>query len=116
MREIAVLLYVFISNFSWCTNPKILELVQSCPQLPALQKPRVLVDLPQSYSVLVKSAASFQCSKRLMTETYNDDGQAAMLCLVCGNMLCTNSYCCQIEMEKESDKIRIGGFTQHAQR
>ena len=44
-----------------------------------------------------------------------------MLCLICGDMLCTNSYCCQKvvdEGEEQSDeeKLRIGGFTQHAQR
>ncbi len=76
------------------------------------------MDLPQSYSVLVKKAADFQCSKRVVDENYGDDGQAAMLCLVCGAILCTNSYCCQVEIdiEDEEDKLRIGGFNQHAQR
>lgn len=106
---------------SWCTNPKISELVNSCSVLPALQDVRQLLELPESYSVLVKKAAAFQCEKRLVDKPFGDDGQAAMLCLVCGNMLCTNSYCCQVEVEKEdgmdpSKKVRIGGFTQHAQK
>lgn len=95
--------------------------MNSSSTLPALQETKRLLDLPDSYSVLVKKAAAFQCSKRLVDEAYGDDGQAAMLCLVCGTMLCTNSYCCQIEVIKEDSmdsdkKTRIGGFNQHAQR
>lgn len=94
--------------------------MRSSSPLPALQEPKNLQELPESYSVLVKKAASFQCSKRLVEENYADDGQAAMMCLVCGTMLCTNSYCCQTEVEKENaidnKKARIGGFTQHTQR
>jgi E3 ubiquitin-protein ligase UBR2 len=89
---------------------------------PVLQIPRQLVVLPERYSDLVKQASTFQCPQRSDGREYSDDGQAAMLCLVCGEMLCTNSYCCQkvVEVEgeerSEEDKIRIGGFTQHAQR
>lgn len=105
---------------SWCTNPEIPKLVNSTPMLPALQETKQLLQLPESYSVLVKEAAAFQCPQRLVDATYGDDGQATMLCLLCGTMLCTNSYCCQIEVEKEntmeSEKRRIGGFTQHVQR
>ena len=51
-----------------------------------------------------------------------EDSQAAMLCLVCGQMLCSNSYCCQVEVgvdeggQEERGTVRIGGFTSHAQR
>ena len=89
---------------------------------PVLQIPRQLIVLPERYSDLVKQASTFQCPQRSDGREYSDDGQAAMLCLVCGEMLCTNSYCCQkvVEIEgeerNEEDKIRIGGFTQHAQR
>ena len=31
-----------------------------------------------------------------------DVSQAAMLCLLCGKMLCTNSYCCMFEVEDGS--------------
>ena len=78
------------------------------------------MELPKCYSDLVKNAAAFQCSKRLVEESYSDDGQSAMLCLVCGTMICTNSYCCQIEVGRKDsmdsgDKAQIGGFTQHSQ-
>ena len=80
------------------------------------------MDLPERYSDLVKKASTFQCPQRAGGGEYGDDGQAAMLCLICGKMLCTNSYCCQkvVEVEgeerSEEEKLRIGGFTQHAQR
>lgn len=103
---------------SWCTNPELSKLVT--PTLPALQELKQPIQLPDSYSVLVKKAAAFQCPKRLVDVPYGDDGQATMLCLLCGTMLCTNSYCCQVQLEKENsmdgDTRRIGGFTQHVQR
>ena len=43
-----------------------------------------------------------------------DDGQAAMLCLLCGEMVCTNSLCCQKPLEEDAS-IKIGGLTQHTQ-
>lgn len=89
--------------------------------MPTQQDVKPLLELPTNYSDLVKMAAGFQCSRRLVEETYGDDGQAAMLCLVCGTMLCTNSYCCQVEVVKDDTmdsekKTRIGGFTQHVQK
>ena len=97
-------------------------MVHSKTTPPVFQIPRQLIELPERYSDLVKQASTFQCPQRSDGREYSDDGQAAMLCLVCGEMLCTNSYCCQkvVEVEgeerNEEDKIRIGGFTQHAQR
>ena len=86
--------------------------------LPALLEPKELWVLPENYSVLVKAAAAFHCPKRSVNEAFGDDSQATMLCLVCGAMLCTNSYCCQVEIDKEdgNKKVRIGGFTQHVQK
>ena len=105
---------------SWCSHPKLAKLVNSEAVPPVLQNPRQLVELPERYSDLVKQASTFLCPQRAGGREYSD-GQAAMLCLVCGEMLCTNSYCCQKvvdEGEEQSDeeKLRIGGFTQHAQR
>ena len=107
---------------SWCSHPRLPDMVRSETTPPVLQIPRQLIVLPERYSDLVKEASRFQCPQRLDGREYSDDGQAAMLCLVCGEMLCTNSYCCQKVVEgegeerNEEDKIRIGGFTQHAQR
>lgn len=89
--------------------------------LPALRETNKLVVLPDNYSVLVKKAAVFQCAKRVVEEAYGEDAQATMLCLICGALLCTNSYCCQLEVEGRNDKddvkkIRIGGLTQHVQK
>lgn len=102
----------------WCAHPKLAELITTCELLPVLREPRRLVDLPQSYSTLVKKAAEFQCPQHIGDEDFvADEGQAAMLCLVCGEMLCTNSFCCQkgISM-RGGESCRLGGFNQHAQR
>ena len=40
-----------------------------------------------------------------------DDSRAPTMCLVCGTMLCSQSYCCQTEM----DNATVGAATAHAQ-
>ena len=106
---------------SWCSHPRLPELVRSEVTPVVLQIPRQLVELPERYSDLVKKASTFHCPQRSGGREYSDDGQAAMLCLVCGEMLCSNSYCCQKvvdlgEERSDEDTLRVGGFTQHAQR
>lgn len=45
------------------------------------------------------------------------DAQTPVLCLVCGETVCTRSYCCQVEVKVEGEEpIKIGGITNHAQR
>ena len=45
------------------------------------------------------------------------DSQMPMLCLVCGDVICSRSYCCQVEVKVEGEEpIKIGGFTDHVQR
>jgi E3 ubiquitin-protein ligase UBR2 len=102
---------------SWCAHSRLRELDAAAAPPPILRGPRQLISLPQSYSDLVNRASKFQCSNHAVD---GDDGQAAMLCLLCGQMLCTNSYCCMREVEGEETgpghkPLRIGGFTQHAQ-
>ena len=45
-----------------------------------------------------------------------EDSQTTMMCLVCGTMICANSYCCQSEVGLEGGMVRIGGFNKHARR
>lgn len=42
-----------------------------------------------------------------------DDSRAPALCLICGEMLCSQSYCCQTEVEG-GDKV--GACAAHAQK
>ncbi|CAI8025784.1 E3 ubiquitin-protein ligase UBR2, partial [Geodia barretti] len=108
---------------SWSSHSRLRELgagaVASLP--PILRQPRQLISLPRSYSDLVNKASKFKCANHVVD---GDDGQAAMLCLLCGQMLCTNSYCCMTDVEDEEEeednqpghkRLRIGGLTRHAQ-
>lgn len=64
------------------------------------------------------SLCRYRCPKRAVGGEYSEDGQDAMICLLCGKLLCTNSYCCQqtIEVEDSDRPVRVGGFTHHIQR
>uniref|UniRef100_A0A8C7CRX2 E3 ubiquitin-protein ligase n=1 Tax=Oncorhynchus kisutch TaxID=8019 RepID=A0A8C7CRX2_ONCKI len=63
-----------------------------------------LIDLPDDYSALINQASSFTCPK-----SGGDKSRAPTLCLVCGSMLCSQSYCCQTELEGED----VGACTAH---
>uniref|UniRef100_A0A8B9GGR5 E3 ubiquitin-protein ligase n=1 Tax=Amazona collaria TaxID=241587 RepID=A0A8B9GGR5_9PSIT len=63
-----------------------------------------LIDLPDDYSCLINQASNFSCPK-----SGGDKSRAPTLCLVCGTMLCSQSYCCQTELEGED----VGACTAH---
>uniref|UniRef100_A0A8C5AND5 E3 ubiquitin-protein ligase n=1 Tax=Gadus morhua TaxID=8049 RepID=A0A8C5AND5_GADMO len=64
-----------------------------------------LIDLPADYSSLLNQASHFKCPK-------SNDGERKhpTLCLVCGTMLCSQSTCCQSQLEGED----VGACTAHA--
>uniref|UniRef100_A0A8B9C8Q5 E3 ubiquitin-protein ligase n=1 Tax=Anser brachyrhynchus TaxID=132585 RepID=A0A8B9C8Q5_9AVES len=64
----------------------------------------LLIDLPDDYSCLINQASNFSCPK-----SGGDKSRAPTLCLVCGTMLCSQSYCCQTELEGED----VGACTAH---
>lgn len=51
---------------------------------------------------------SFLLNKRC-PKSGGDKSRAPTLCLVCGTMLCSQSYCCQTELEGED----VGACTAH---
>ena len=51
-----------------------------------------LITLPEDYSELINSVSSFTCPN-----SDQEDSRNPTLCLVCGQMLCSQSYCCQCE-------------------
>uniref|UniRef100_A0A8C9SSU5 E3 ubiquitin-protein ligase n=1 Tax=Scleropages formosus TaxID=113540 RepID=A0A8C9SSU5_SCLFO len=78
-----------------------------CFSFPNLSFPREsnrLIDLPDDYSALINQASSFTCPK-----SGGDKSRAPTLCLVCGTMLCSQSYCCQAELDGED----VGACTAH---
>ncbi|OXU27651.1 hypothetical protein TSAR_014521 [Trichomalopsis sarcophagae] len=64
-----------------------------------------LVDLPDDYSELMNTVSMFSCPN-----SDKEDSLNPTMCLVCGGMLCSQSYCCQVEL----NKIMVGACTYHA--
>lgn len=52
-----------------------------------------LIDLPYDYSELVDKVSDFTCPS-----IRNEDSRTPTMCLVCGVMLCSQSYCCQRDL------------------
>ncbi|UYV84135.1 UBR1 [Cordylochernes scorpioides] len=68
-----------------------------------------LITLPKDYSELINSVSDFSCDKS------NDkvESRYPTICLVCGSILCSQSYCCQTIMP--NDGTLYGACTLHAQ-
>lgn len=64
-----------------------------------------LVALPADYSELINTVSLFTCPN-----SEHEDSRNPTMCLVCGQMLCSQSYCCQTEL----NKILVGACTYHA--
>lgn len=72
------------------------------PCVPAVKR---FVALPDDYSDLINSVSTFTCRHNV-----RDDSRNPTMCLVCGDILCSMTYCCQ----KELDKNMVGACTYHA--
>lgn len=64
-----------------------------------------LIELPDDYSELINSISQFTCPN-----SDREDSRNPTMCLVCGEMLCSQSYCCQMEINKTA----VGACTFHA--
>ncbi|KAG1675618.1 E3 ubiquitin-protein ligase UBR2 [Nymphon striatum] len=64
-----------------------------------------LVKLPQDYSEVINSVSLFSCPK-----SEGDDSKMPAMCLVCGKVICSQSYCCQTEL----NDVMVGACTEHA--
>lgn len=60
-----------------------------------------LISLPEDYSELINSVSSFTCPN-----SDQEDSRNPTLCLVCGQMLCSQSYCCQ----REEDGVLVSNY------
>uniref|UniRef100_A0A2K6UKV5 E3 ubiquitin-protein ligase n=1 Tax=Saimiri boliviensis boliviensis TaxID=39432 RepID=A0A2K6UKV5_SAIBB len=90
---------------SWCLNSEVKRYLEG--ERDAIRYPREsnkLIDLPEDYSSLINQASNFSCPK-----SGGDKSRAPTLCLVCGSLLCSQSYCCQTELEGED----VGACTAH---
>ncbi|XP_065213791.1 E3 ubiquitin-protein ligase UBR2 [Planococcus citri] len=67
---------------------------------------RRLIQLPDDYSELINSVSMFTCPN-----SDREDSRNPTVCLVCGTILCSQSYCCQ----KELNGVMVGACAYHAQ-
>ncbi|XP_053291780.1 E3 ubiquitin-protein ligase UBR2 isoform X1 [Pleuronectes platessa] len=89
----------------WCCHPGVKQVLQGGGVI--VRFPREsnnLIELPEDYSVLINQASSFTCPR-----SGGDKSRAPTLCLVCGAILCSQSYCCQTEVDGED----VGACTAH---
>ncbi|KAL8590352.1 hypothetical protein ACOMHN_006468 [Nucella lapillus] len=92
---------------SWCCSRTVRErLSASGTKLMKYSRTaQRLITLPADYSELINEASQFKCPT-----SDGDDSRAPTRCLVCGVMLCSQSYCCQTDIEGTT----VGAATQHA--
>lgn len=91
-------------------NTKTEHSVQSPSEIPCklVVQPHAvnqLMSLPVDYSELINSVSQFTCPN-----SEGDDSRSPTMCLVCGVILCSQSYCCQTEL----DGMMVGACTFHA--
>ncbi|XP_066451684.1 E3 ubiquitin-protein ligase UBR2 isoform X3 [Eleutherodactylus coqui] len=90
---------------SWCKHKEVkrfLDVEQTAISYP--RESNKLIDLPEDYSSLINQASNFSCPK-----SAGDKSRAPTLCLVCGAMLCSQSYCCQTDLDGDD----VGACTAH---
>ncbi|KAI8514759.1 E3 ubiquitin-protein ligase ubr1 [Branchiostoma belcheri] len=90
----------------WCRYPGVKESLASGPASLVKYPVEVnkLVPLPQDYSDVINRGSVFTCPR-----SDGDDSRAPTMCLVCGQMLCSQSYCCQTDLDGEP----VGACTAH---
>ncbi|XP_028324302.1 E3 ubiquitin-protein ligase UBR2 [Gouania willdenowi] len=89
----------------WCTHPGVTQVLKGGGAIRFPRESNRLISLPGDYSVLINQASSFTCPR-----SGGDKSRAPTLCLVCGSLLCSQSYCCQTEVEGDD----VGACTAHS--
>lgn len=69
-------------------------------------KVRLLRELPEDYSDLMNSVSLFTCRNN-----EREDSRNPTMCLVCGEILCSQTYCCQ----REINKATVGACNYHTE-
>ncbi|XP_042869972.1 E3 ubiquitin-protein ligase UBR2-like isoform X5 [Penaeus japonicus] len=95
----------------WCSDSRVRTLVTSAGSEACVNswtRINQLVSLPHDYSELINTVSQFPCPA-----SSGDDSRTPTMCLVCGKMLCSQSYCCQTEFP-EGSRVMVGACTYHA--
>lgn len=90
----------------WCNHEEVYSYLLGAP-LQVIHEPlpvNRLIDLPTDYSELINAVSSFTCPNS------DEDSRNPTMCLVCSEILCSQSYCCQTEL----NKTPVGACNYHA--
>lgn len=68
----------------------------------APDEPPQLMPLPDDFSELMNVVSEFSCPN-----SEREDSKYPTMCLVCGQILCSQSYCCQTEIRKVSFLLTV---------
>ncbi|XP_048585826.1 E3 ubiquitin-protein ligase UBR2 isoform X2 [Nematostella vectensis] len=93
----------------WCSDDRVKQTIAAKGHqfIGYSTEPSHLLDLPRDYSELINKASLFTCPN-----SEGDESRAPALCLICGEMLCSQSYCCQTEVRGG----KVGACAAHAQK
>ncbi|XP_076176131.1 ubr1 ubiquitin ligase [Ptiloglossa arizonensis] len=92
----------------WKSHPTVQMHLSGVSTVTVIREPlkvNKLVELPEDYSELINMILSFTCPN-----SERKDSRHPTMCLVCGEILCSQSYCCQTEL----NKMMVGACTYHA--
>ncbi|XP_050524886.1 E3 ubiquitin-protein ligase UBR2 [Daktulosphaira vitifoliae] len=105
-RELLDKPFVEVLINKWITNDKIVK-IRNGEKIPFKNWTQVneLVQLPDDYSELINTVSMFTCPN-----SDHEDSRNPTMCLVCGAMLCSQSYCCQTELKR----LLVGACSSHA--
>ncbi len=112
---------VFKLALGWANHPAVhISLSTASPVPPVVHSASTapLVSLPQDYSELINAVSGFVCPRSSSSGSGAssalgvEESRVPALCLVCGQLLCSQSYCCQEVLGGE----QVGACTAHADR
>ncbi|XP_054160724.1 E3 ubiquitin-protein ligase UBR2-like isoform X2 [Oppia nitens] len=100
----------------WARHPRVNVIINEKSDLDSLLefKPKLIVQphslnylvrLPNDYSDLINSVSQFTCPN-----SDGNDSRSPTMCLICGTILCSHSYCCQNDLEG----TMVGSCTWHS--
>ncbi|KZC07599.1 E3 ubiquitin-protein ligase UBR2 [Dufourea novaeangliae] len=92
----------------WKSHPSVQAHLTGAGTVVVLREPlkvNKLVELPEDYSEMINMTLKHTCANNEREHSKNPT-----MCLVCGRMLCSQSYCCQNEL----NKMTVGACTYHA--
>lgn len=87
----------------WAENEKLVK-IKNGEKIPFKNWTHIneLVQLPDDYSELINTVSLFTCPN-----SDHEDSRNPTMCLVCGAMLCSQSYCCQLDIKRSTVSCRL---------